>query len=91
MRCRTCEFTIEDLIEEDDRVVARWTATGTLTGNGLGLPPTGKLMTLTGMSIARIAGGHITESWNTSIRCTCTSSSARSHMLPHSDQHVAAL
>ena len=58
-------FTIDDLIEEGDRVVARWTASGTLTGNGLGLPPTGRLMTLTGMSIARIAGGHIAESWNT--------------------------
>jgi steroid delta-isomerase-like uncharacterized protein len=58
-------ITVDDLIEEGDRVVARWTARGTLTGPGLGLAPTGKPMTVTGVSIGRIAGGRITESWNT--------------------------
>jgi predicted ester cyclase len=55
---------IEDLIEEDNRVAVRWRATGTLTGNGLGVPPTGKPMTITGISILRIENGQFVEGWN---------------------------
>src|SRR2546425_2578738 len=37
-------ITVEDLIEEDDRVAVRWRASGTLTGEGMGFAPTGKPM-----------------------------------------------
>ena len=57
-------IVVEDLIEEDDRVVARWRATGTLTGPGLGLTPTGKQINLLGVTIARIHDGQIAEGWN---------------------------
>ena len=56
--------TIEDLLEEDDRVAIRWRATGTMTGDGLGLKPTGKTMTITGMSIVRVWNGQLVEGWN---------------------------
>src|SRR5690349_24512037 len=59
------QITIEDLLEEDDRVAGRWTATGTLTGHGLGVAPTGKRAAIKGLSILRIANGQITEAWNT--------------------------
>ena len=55
---------IDDLIEEDDRVALRWQATGTLTGTAMGVAPTGKPMTITGMSILRVRNGQIVEGWN---------------------------
>lgn len=58
------QLTIEDLLEEDDRVAVRWRATGTLTGDGLGLAPTGRRMTVTGMSVIRVENGQIVEAWN---------------------------
>ena len=56
-------FTIEEQVAEADRVVTRWTARGTNTGSLAGLPPTGKTAVVRGMSIERIAGGKIAESW----------------------------
>jgi steroid delta-isomerase-like uncharacterized protein len=56
-------MTIEDVIEQGDRVVTRWTATGTHDGELNGLAPTGKTVTVTGMSIDRITAGRIAESW----------------------------
>lgn len=55
---------IDDIIAEDDRVVVRWFATGTHTGDGLGIPPTGKKVAFSGIAIARVQGGKIVEGWN---------------------------
>jgi len=55
--------TIEDLIAEGDKVVARVTMTGTHTGNFWGIPPTGKRVNLTAIYIVRIADGKIVEHW----------------------------
>jgi len=54
---------IDDLFAEDDKVVARITMSGTHTGNFMGIPPTGKFISFTGMYIARIANGKIVEHW----------------------------
>ena len=55
---------IEDLIAEDDRVVMRFTLTGTHTGSEfLGLPASGRSINVTGISIFRIADGKIVEHW----------------------------
>lgn len=59
-------FTVEDVIAEADRVATRWTARGTHTGEYQGIPPTGKRLTMTGMSFARIANGTIVVSWTNS-------------------------
>jgi steroid delta-isomerase-like uncharacterized protein len=55
--------TIEDLIAEGDKVVARVTMTGTHTGDFWGIPPTGKRVNLTSIYIVRIAAGKIVEHW----------------------------
>ena len=55
--------TIEDLIAEGDRVVARFTATGTHTGPYKGIPPTGKHGKITGIDIERIVDGKSVECW----------------------------
>lgn len=54
---------IEDLIAEGDKVAARITMSGTNTGSFMGIPPTGKFVSFTGMYIARIADGKIVEHW----------------------------
>ena len=59
-------LTIEDLIAEGDRVVNRWSMTGTHKGELMGIPPTGKKVTSTGISIVRIADGKIAEIWGAS-------------------------
>jgi steroid delta-isomerase-like uncharacterized protein len=54
---------IEEQCSEGELVCSRWTATGTHTGDFWGLAPTGKEATVTGMTMDRIAGGKIVESW----------------------------
>ncbi len=56
-------FTVEDQIAEGDRVVTRWTATGTHDGEFQGIPPTGKQVRLTGIDIDRLADGKVVECW----------------------------
>jgi predicted ester cyclase len=56
-------ITIEDLIEEGDKVVFRNTVTGTHGGEHMGLPPTGKSVTYNEIFIARFANGRIVETW----------------------------
>jgi steroid delta-isomerase-like uncharacterized protein len=57
-------FTVEDQIAEGDKVVTRWTATGSHQGELMGIPPTGRRVTVTGITINRIVGGKIMETWN---------------------------
>jgi predicted ester cyclase len=54
---------IEDLIAEEDKVVARWWSRATHRGDYMGIPPTGKEVEFTGISVYRIEGGKIAESW----------------------------
>lgn len=55
---------IDDLIADEDRVVTRWHATGTLKGTGLGVRPTGRTMNITGISVVRVRNGQFVEAWN---------------------------
>ena len=56
-------YTIEDLIAEGDRVVAHYTTQGTHQGALMGIAPTGKQVTLTGILICRFANGKYVEGW----------------------------
>ncbi len=56
-------FTVESLIAEGDQVVARWVGTGTHKGILMGVPATNKRATVSGITINRLAGGKIAESW----------------------------
>ena len=56
-------FTVEDLIAEGDKVVARATMSGTQQGAFMGIPPTGKRVTMTGIDINRFVGGKSVEHW----------------------------
>ena len=60
------ESTIEDLIAERDKVVAHWRAQATHQGEYMGIPPSGNRVDFRGISIYRIEGGKIAESWSVS-------------------------
>jgi steroid delta-isomerase-like uncharacterized protein len=53
--------TLDELIAEDDTVMARWTQRGTHRGPFLDMPPTGKQVSYSGINIFRIANGQIVE------------------------------
>ncbi len=55
--------TVEDLVADGDKVAARFTARGVHKGEFMGLPPTGKPITMTGIEIFRIEDGKIAELW----------------------------
>ena len=57
------QLTIEDIIAEGQTVMARWSCRGTHKGDLSGIAPTGKQFTISGVSIARIAGGKMAEGW----------------------------
>ena len=56
-------FTIEEQIAEGAYVTTRWSAKGTHEGDLMGIAPTGKQGTVTGISIDRIVDGRLVESW----------------------------
>jgi predicted ester cyclase len=58
------EFTIQDQVAEGDKVVTRWVARGLQVGEFEGLPPTGKMVWITGIDLFRIAHGKIIEGWS---------------------------
>jgi len=55
--------TVEDMIADGDKVVSRLTFRGTHTGDLMGIPPTGKSVTISETIIDQIADGKIVESW----------------------------
>ena len=57
------QVKIADQVVAEDKVVTRWQATGVHAGEFNGIPATGRRVSLTGISIDRIAGGKIVESW----------------------------
>ena len=56
-------LTIEDEITEGDRIVTRFTGRGTHRGSLMGIPPTGKRVTITAIDILRFENGRIAEHW----------------------------
>lgn len=55
--------TVEDIVAEGDKVAARFTARGVHKGEFMGLAPTGKPITMTGIEIFRLENGKIAELW----------------------------
>ena len=57
-------ITIEDIVAEADKVMVRVLLEGTHTGDGLGVPPTGRRVRVAGIVLARISNDQIVEGWN---------------------------
>ena len=56
-------MVVDDQCADDSNVCTRWTATGTHEGELMGINPTGRQATVTGMTMDRIEDGRIVESW----------------------------
>ena len=57
------KITIEEMFSDRDLVCTRWSSEGTNDGELMGMPPTGKHATTTGLSVDRVQDGKIVESW----------------------------
>jgi steroid delta-isomerase-like uncharacterized protein len=57
------QWVTEDMIAEGDKVVVRWSGRGVHKGQYMGIEPTGKVVTMTGISILRIANEKIADMW----------------------------
>lgn len=53
----------EELMAEGDKVMQRFSVSGTDKGGFMGAPPTGKAYKVPGVSIFRMANGKIVEHW----------------------------
>ena len=56
-------IVFEDAIADRDRVVTRWRMEGTHQGPLMGIPASGKSISIEGIRIDRIENGRIAESW----------------------------
>jgi steroid delta-isomerase-like uncharacterized protein len=56
--------TIEDMVAEQDKVVVRHRVTATHRAEFMGVAPTGKVVSITGISILRFAGNMVVEEWD---------------------------
>ena len=56
--------TVDETIMEGNKLVQRWTLTGTNTGSMAEMPPTGKKVQLSGVSIIDMVNGKATEIWD---------------------------
>jgi steroid delta-isomerase-like uncharacterized protein len=61
-------ITVEQQLAEGDLVATRWSARGTHEGELMGISPTGKQVTVSGLAISRLEDGKIVEefqNWDT--------------------------
>jgi C-1 hydroxylase len=57
------KFEIEDLVADGDRVASRMTASGTHTGDYMGVPATGRQVSCAVLGFARVLNGKLVEHW----------------------------
>jgi steroid delta-isomerase-like uncharacterized protein len=57
------QFVVEDMLADRDEVMVRSTYRGTHTGELLGIPPTGKQVSVMGLDVLRLENGKIVEHW----------------------------
>jgi len=57
------KIVLEDTIAEADKVMIRWFGYATHKGPFLDVPPTGKRVTLEGITIFRVEKGRVAEQW----------------------------
>jgi steroid delta-isomerase-like uncharacterized protein len=58
------KIKVEDVFGAGDKVVVRWSAVMTHTGDQLGFPATNKKVNVAGISIAEIKNGKIIRGWD---------------------------
>ena len=56
-------WEIDEIFSSDDKVVVRWTGTGKHDADLNGIPPTGRTIEVSAISIHRMADNKIAETW----------------------------
>jgi predicted ester cyclase len=56
--------SVEEVLVDGDRIAWRWTLTATHTGQFVGVAPTGRRVTMTGMNFQRVENGRVVEHWS---------------------------
>ena len=56
-------FALEDMVAEGDKVAWRATTRGTHQGELMGIPATGKQVTVAGITLSRLKDGKVVEEW----------------------------
>jgi len=56
-------LVVHEWIEDSDTLIARWTLTGTHTGELWGMAPSGRAATVSGTHVFRFNGDRIGETW----------------------------
>ena len=56
-------ITVDEQFAEGDRVATRWTGRGTHQGEIAGISPTGKEVTVTGLTLSSFESGKLIEEW----------------------------
>jgi steroid delta-isomerase-like uncharacterized protein len=69
--------TIDDIFAEGEMVAFRWSIRSTHLGDWLGIPPTGSHVTVSGITVYRIAGGKVVEAWTSIIDMSTTEEEVR--------------
>ena len=57
-------FTINQLVAEGDTVVAYWTNTGTHRADFMGMPASGRTVTISGIDVHKVRDGRLAEHWH---------------------------
>jgi steroid delta-isomerase-like uncharacterized protein len=60
------KFSLDQVLAEDHRVALRLTGRGTHKGNFMGIPPSGKQVTFSGMTFIHIKDGKFSDRWGIS-------------------------
>ena len=60
---RDARVTVEEQLAEGEIVATRWTGRGIHEGELMGIAPTGKEATVTGITISRLRNGKVVEEW----------------------------
>ena len=56
-------FKVEDMLTDGEKVVCRFSVTGTQRGDFMGIPSTGKALKISGIDIIQFANGKAIEHW----------------------------
>jgi steroid delta-isomerase-like uncharacterized protein len=57
-------YDVLDVIDAEDKIIARWRCTGTQTANFYGIEPTNKSIDVNGITIFQVIDGKINQLWN---------------------------
>jgi steroid delta-isomerase-like uncharacterized protein len=58
------QLDIHEAFGQGEKVAARYTVTGTHTGELMGIPPTGRKISITGITIMHFEDGEVVERWD---------------------------